>query len=71
MTPPSPYRSLSTKNGENWGLEGVLGGLGAFLEPCRAGLAAEVEKYTPEVTKNTQFGGNLDAKLRPKSAKKS
>jgi len=42
----------STKNGENRGLEGVLGGLGAFLEPCRAGLAAEVEKCSPEVTKN-------------------
>ena len=57
----------ATKNGENLCLEGVLGGLGAFLEPCRAGLAAEVEKCTPEVTKNAQFAGNLEAKLKPKS----
>ena len=47
-----------------------MGGLGAFLEPCRAGLAAEVEKCTPEVTKNAQSGGNLEAKLMPKSTKK-
>ena len=45
-------------------------GLGAFLEPCRAGLAAEAEKCTPKVTKNAQFGGNLEAKLRPKSTNK-
>ena len=48
-----------------------MGGLGAFLEPCRAGLAAEVEKCTPEVTTNARFGGTLEAKLTPKSTKKS
>ena len=48
-----------------------MGGLGAFLEPCRAGLAAEAEKCTPKVTKNAQFGGNLEAKLAPKSTKQS
>ena len=48
-----------------------MGGLEAFKEPCRAGLAAEAEKCTPKVTKNAQFGGNLEAKLKPKSTKKS
>ena len=47
-----------------------MGGLGAFLEPCRAGLAAEAEKCTPEVAKNAQFGWNLEAKLKPKSITK-
>ena len=53
------------------GLEGVLGGLGAFLEPCRVGLAAEAQKYTPEVAKLPQLGGILEIKLEPKSQKKS
>ena len=55
------------KNWENQGLEGVLGGLGAFLEPCRAGLAAEAQKCTPEVAKLAQLGGILEVKLEPKS----
>ena len=57
------------KNLENRGLEGVLGGLGAFLEPCRAGLAAEAQKCTPEVAKLAQFGGILEVKLGLKSQK--
>ena len=44
-----------------------MGGLGAFLEPCRAGLAAEVQKCTPEVSKFARFGGILGVKLEPKS----
>ena len=58
------------KNWENRGLEGVLGGLGAFLEPCRAGLAAEAQKCTPEVPKLAQLGGILEVKLGLKSQKK-
>ena len=57
------------KNWENRGLEGVLGGLGAFLEPCRAGLAAEAQKCTPEVAKLAQLGGILEVKLGLKSQK--
>ena len=52
-------------------LEAVLGGLGAFLEPCRAGLAAEAQKCTPEVPKLVQFGRILEVKLGLKSQKKS
>ena len=59
------------KNWENRGLEGVLGGLGAFLEPCRAGLAAEAQKCTPEVPKLAQLGGILEVKLGLKSQKKT
>ena len=47
-----------------------MGGLGAFLEPCRAGLAAEAQKCTPEVPKFVQFGGILEVKLGQKSQKK-
>ena len=47
-----------------------MGGLGAFLEPCRAGLAAEAQKCTPEVPKLFQFGGILEVKLGLKSQKK-
>ena len=59
------------KTKKKMGLEGVLGGLGAFLEPCRAGLAAEAQKCTPEVAKLPQLGGILEVKLEPKSQKKS
>ena len=48
-----------------------MGDLGAFLEPCRAGLAAEAQKCTPEVAKLAQLGGILEIKLEPKSQKKS
>ena len=48
-----------------------MGGLGAFLEPCRAGLAAEAQKCTPEVPKLVQFGRILEVKLGLKSLKKS
>ena len=48
-----------------------MGGLGAFLEPCRAGLAAEAQKCTPEVPKLVQFGRILEVKLGLKSQKKS
>ena len=48
-----------------------MGGLGAFLEPCRAGLAAEAQKCTPEVAKLAQLGGILEVKLELKSQKKS
>ena len=48
-----------------------MGGLGAFLEPCRAGLAAEAQKCTPEVPKLAQLGGILEVKLGLKSQKKS
>ena len=47
-----------------------MGGLGAFLEPCRAGLAAEAQKCTPEVAKLAQLGGILEVKLGLKSQKK-
>ena len=47
-----------------------MGGLGAFLEPCRAGLAAEAEKCTPKVTNKLQiwweFGSQVDAKIDQK-----
>ena len=46
-----------------------MGGLGAFLEPCRAGLAAEAQKCTPEVPKLVQFGRILEVKLALKSKK--
>ena len=61
----------SLKIEENWGLEGALGGLGACLEPCWPGLAAEARKCTPDVAKVVQFGANLGVKLEPKSFKKS
>ena len=48
-----------------------MGGLGAFLEPCRTGLAAEAQKCTPEVPKLAQLGGILEVKLGLKSQKKS
>ena len=48
-----------------------MGGLGAFLEPCRAGLAAEAQKCTPEVAKLAQLGGILEVKLGLTSQKKS
>ena len=48
-----------------------MGGLGAFLEPCRAGLAAEAQKCTPEVPKLVQLGGILGVKLGTKSFYKS
>ena len=35
----------------------------AFLEPCRADLAAEAQKCTPEVAKLVQLGGILEVKL--------
>ena len=60
-----------TTNEKIRGLEGVLGGLGAFLELCRAGLAAEAQKCTPEVPKLVQFGRILEVKLGLKSQKKS
>ena len=47
-----------------------MGDLGAFLEPCRAGLAAEAQKCTPEVPKLVQFGRILEVKLGQKSKKK-
>ena len=46
-----------------------MGGLGAFLEPCRAGLAAEAQKCTPEVPKLDQLGGILEVRLELKSQK--
>ena len=48
-----------------------MGGLGAFLEPCRAGLAAEAQKCTPEVAKLAQLGGILEVKLGLKSQTKN
>ena len=47
-----------------------MGGLGTFLEPCRAGLAAEAQKCTPEVAKLVQFGRILEVKLGLKSLTK-
>ena len=67
----SKNNAKNRKNTENLRLEGVLGGLGAFLEPCRAGLAAEAQKCTPEVPKLVQFGRILEVKLGLKSQKKS
>ena len=67
----SKNNAENRKKTEHRGLEGVLGGLGAFLEPCRAGLAAEAEKCIAKVIKNCQFGGNLEVKLWPKSTNKS
>ena len=52
------------------GSGGCFGRSGAFLEPCRAGLAAEAQKCTPEVAKLAQLGGILEVKLEPKSQKK-
>ena len=64
---PQNRKKTEKKRG---GLEGVLGGLGAFLEPCRAGLDAEAQKCTREVPKFDQLGGILGVKL-VKSLEKS
>ena len=47
-----------------------MGGLGAFLEPCRAGLAAEAQKCTPEVPKLVQFGRILEGQVGAKTLQK-